>query len=52
MIILSSLGVLFAGKITDPRELKRILETGSKRVQIKDQKDKKRQWDKVQELTN
>jgi transposase InsO family protein len=32
------LGVLFAGKITDPRDLKRILKTGSKWVRIKDQK--------------
>jgi transposase InsO family protein len=32
------LGVLFAGKITNPRDLKKILKTGSKRVRIKDQK--------------
>jgi hypothetical protein len=32
--------------------LKGILKMGSKRVRIKDQKDKKRQWDGVQELTN
>jgi hypothetical protein len=32
--------------------LKRILKTGSKRVRIENQKDKKRQWDGVQELTN
>jgi hypothetical protein len=30
MIILASLGVLFAGKITNPRDLKGIIETGSK----------------------
>jgi hypothetical protein len=42
------LGVLFAGKITNPIDFKGILETGSKWVQIKDQKDKKRQRDKVQ----
>jgi transposase InsO family protein len=29
------LGVLFAGKITNPRDLKRILKIGSKRVRIK-----------------
>jgi transposase InsO family protein len=32
------LGILFAGKILDPRYLKRILETGSKWVWIKDKK--------------
>jgi hypothetical protein len=30
------LGVLFAGKISNPRDFKGILETGSKRVQLKD----------------
>jgi hypothetical protein len=35
-----------------PRDLKRILEAGSKRVRIKDKKYKKRQWDGVQELTD
>jgi hypothetical protein len=30
MIILASLGVLFAGEISNPRDLKEILETGSK----------------------
>jgi hypothetical protein len=30
MIILASLGVLFAEKISNPRDLKEILETGSK----------------------
>jgi transposase InsO family protein len=34
----NNLGVLFAGKITNPRDLKKILKTGSKRVRIKDQK--------------
>jgi hypothetical protein len=29
---------LFAGKISNPRDLKRILKTGSKRVRIKDKK--------------
>jgi hypothetical protein len=33
--------ILFAGKITNPRDLKRILKMSSKRVQIKDKKDKK-----------
>jgi hypothetical protein len=37
------LGVLFARKITNPRNLKGILETGSKWVRIKDQENKKRQ---------
>jgi hypothetical protein len=46
------LGVIFAGKIPDPRYLKRILEMGSKLVWIKDKKDKKRQWDGVQEFSN
>jgi hypothetical protein len=46
------LGIVFAGKITNPRDLKGILKTSSKRVQIKDKKDKKRQWDGVQELSN
>jgi hypothetical protein len=32
------LGVLFAGKISNPRDLKEILKTGSKRVRIKDKK--------------
>jgi transposase InsO family protein len=32
------LGVIFAEKITNPRDPKRILKTGSKRVQIKDKK--------------
>jgi transposase InsO family protein len=32
------LGVLFAGKITKPRYIKRILKTCSKRVRIEDQK--------------
>jgi hypothetical protein len=32
------LGVLFAGKISNPRDLKGILETGSKGVRIKDKK--------------
>jgi hypothetical protein len=36
------LGILFAAKISNPRDFKRIIETGSKRVQIKDQEDKKR----------
>jgi hypothetical protein len=30
MIILLHLGVLFAGKISNPRDLEEILETGSK----------------------
>jgi hypothetical protein len=33
------LGVLFAGKISNPRDLKRILETDSKLVRLKDQQD-------------
>jgi hypothetical protein len=33
------LGVLFAGKITNPRDFKRIPKTGSKRVRIKDKKE-------------
>jgi hypothetical protein len=33
------LGILFAGKITNPRDLKEILETGSKWVRIKNQED-------------
>jgi hypothetical protein len=32
----------FVGKISDPRDLKRILETGSKWVRIENQEDKKR----------
>jgi hypothetical protein len=32
------LGVLFAGEITNPRDLKRILKTSSKQVRIKDKK--------------
>jgi transposase InsO family protein len=32
------LGVLFAGKITNPRNLKRILKTDSKRFWIKNKK--------------
>jgi hypothetical protein len=46
------LGVLFAGKITNLRDHKRILKMGSKQVQIKDKKGKKRQRDGVQELSN
>ena len=38
MIILASLGRSFCRKITNPRDLKRILKMGSKRVQIKDKK--------------
>jgi hypothetical protein len=30
MIILASLGILFAGKISNPTDLKEILEMGSK----------------------
>jgi hypothetical protein len=32
------LGILFAGKISNPRDFKGILETSSKRVHIKDKK--------------
>jgi transposase InsO family protein len=32
------LGILFTGKISDPRDLKGILETGSKRVRIENKK--------------
>jgi transposase InsO family protein len=32
------LGILFAGKISNPRNFKGILETGSKQVRIKDKK--------------
>jgi transposase InsO family protein len=52
MIILASLGCSFSGKITNPRDIKRILETGSNWVRIENQKDWKRQWDRVQEFTN
>jgi hypothetical protein len=40
------LGILFAGKISNPRDFKEILKTGSKWVRINDEKDKKRQWAK------
>jgi hypothetical protein len=33
------LGILFAGKITNLRAIKEILETGSKRVWIENQED-------------
>jgi hypothetical protein len=46
------LGILFAGKISNLIDLKRILKMGSKRVRVKDKKDKKPQWDGVQELSN
>jgi hypothetical protein len=42
----------FAGKISKPRDFKGILKTGSKQVRIKNQKDKKRQWNRVQEFPN
>jgi hypothetical protein len=42
------LGILFAGKISNPRDFKGILETGSKWVRIENQKGKKRQRDGVQ----
>jgi hypothetical protein len=45
------LSILFTGKISNPRDLKGILKTGSKRVRIKDQKENKRQWNGVQELS-
>jgi hypothetical protein len=48
MIILASLGYSFAGKISNPRDFKGILETSSKWVRTENQKDKKRQWDGVQ----
>jgi hypothetical protein len=41
------LGVLFAGKNTNPRNLKGILDTGSKWVRIKNQENKKQQRDGV-----
>jgi transposase len=37
------LGILFAEKISNPRNFKGILEMGSKRVRIKDQEDKNSQ---------
>jgi hypothetical protein len=46
------LGIIFAVKISYPRNLKGILEAGSKRVRLKDQENKKRQRDGVQELSN
>jgi hypothetical protein len=46
------LGILFAGKITNPRDFKEILKTGSKWVRIENQKDKKRLWTGVQEFPN
>jgi hypothetical protein len=44
-------GILFSRKISNPRNFKGILETGSKWVRIENEKDKKRQRDGVQELT-
>jgi hypothetical protein len=43
------LGILFIGKILNPRDFKEILKKSSKWVRIENLKDKKQQWDGVQD---